>query len=190
MTDYAVHALTPARWSDLDRLFGPRGACANCWCMYWRQRGAEWSQRTGAGNKAALRAVVRRGPPPGLLAYDGGDPVAWCQAGPRERFARILASRVRQPLDDTPSWVISCFFVAKSHRGKGLMPALIEAAVAWAREHGARRVEGFPVGSDKRIADTFAYVGTPAAFRHAGFRKLTRTVGTTRSTRYVLDLPT
>ena len=27
---------TPQRWPDLERLFGPRGACAGCWCMWWR----------------------------------------------------------------------------------------------------------------------------------------------------------
>jgi len=79
--------LTPARWPDLVRLFGPRGACAGCWCMYMRRPAAEYRRGLGAGNRRALRRLVDRRPP-GLLAYEGGEPVGWIAVAPREEFRR------------------------------------------------------------------------------------------------------
>lgn len=184
----AIAPLTPERWPDLEALFGARGACAGCWCMYWRQRGKDWSAHTNEGNRTAFRAIVERGPPPGLLAYADDHAVAWCQVGPREAYARILAARVKQPLDARPTYVISCFFVAREWRGRGLMPRLIEAAVEFARAAGAARVEGFPLASDRRTADTFAYVGTPGAFRQAGFRRVVRRIAGKSAARYVVDI--
>ena len=64
--------LTPDRWPDLVGLFGPRGACAGCWCMWWRRPRAEFVRGKGDGNKRAFRRVVEAGPPPGVLAYAGG----------------------------------------------------------------------------------------------------------------------
>lgn len=69
--------LTPERWDDLVALFGPRGACAGCWCMWWRLPHAAWQRGKGAGNRRALRRVVATGPPPGILAYADGQPVGW-----------------------------------------------------------------------------------------------------------------
>jgi hypothetical protein len=72
-----VRPLTPDLWPALESLFGPRGACNGWWCMYWRI-GPEYRTRDRARNKAALRAIVEAGPPPGLIAFDGALPVGWC----------------------------------------------------------------------------------------------------------------
>ena len=69
----AIHPLTPDRWDDLAKLFGPRGACAGCWCMYPRNTRSEGAT-SGDPNRRAFQKLVRSGPPPGLLAYDGGEP--------------------------------------------------------------------------------------------------------------------
>lgn len=185
MASLRIHPLTPDRWPDLEALFGPRGACGHCWCMYWRQRGPEWKARTGAGNRAALRAVVERGPPPGLLAYVDGVPAGWVQVGPHVGYVRMLASRTRQPEADD-AWTINCFYIARAHRGAELMHALIDAAIAYAREHGATRIDAFPVAAAQRTAAAFAFVGTAAAFRKAGFRRRARRSAAGTHSRYVL----
>src|SRR5437867_10355758 len=77
------HPLTPARWKDFEALFGPRGACAACWCMFWKLSRPEWTRGQGAGNKCAIKKLVGEGDPPGILAYIGGKPAAWCSFGPR-----------------------------------------------------------------------------------------------------------
>src|SRR2546427_4723800 len=86
--------LTPPRWSDLERLFGERGACGGCWCMWWKLPHADFIKDKGAGNKRALKKIVARGPVPGVLAYAGGQPVGWCALEPRANYPRLERSRV------------------------------------------------------------------------------------------------
>jgi len=73
--DLAFRALTPERWSDLEELFGARGACGVCWCMWWRFTRSEFEKQKGEKNKAAFKAVVDSGEAPGILAYANGRPI-------------------------------------------------------------------------------------------------------------------
>ena len=84
--------LTPYRWRDLEALFGPRGACGGCWCMWWRLRPKDYKAQKGAANRQAFRELVAAGPPPGLLAYDGGRAVGWCAVGPSALSARGMSA--------------------------------------------------------------------------------------------------
>lgn len=169
-----VHPLTPDCWADLERLFGSRGACAGCWCMWWRLPAATWRARRGAGNRRAFREVVRRGPPPGLLAYAGGEPVGWCALAPRAAYVRPATSRTLQPVDERPVWSVVCFFVVRAWRGRGVSRALIEAAKDFARAGGAGCLEGYPVEPARRQADAFVFTGLASAFRRAGFVEVAR----------------
>jgi GNAT superfamily N-acetyltransferase len=169
------HPLTPERFSDFEVLFGERGACGGCWCMWWRLPRAEFRRRKGAGNRRAMKRLVGSGTVPGILAYAGGAPVGWCCIGPREDFPPLARSRVLAPVDGRPVWSIVCFFVARPWRRKGITVRLIEAAVAHARRHGAQVVEGYPVVPRKgEIPAAFAYMGLPSAFRKAGFVEILR----------------
>ncbi len=182
-----IEPLTPARWPDLETLFGERGAYGGCWCMYWRLRASEWSRSTKAANQAGLRARVRTGPPPGLIAYVDGAPAGWVSVGPREDFPRIERSRTLVRIDERPTWSVNCFFVAAQSRGKGLMQALLEAAVAHAQAHGAEIVEGYPRNPRRHPVGTMeGYVGISSVFRRAGFRKRRRRVGGRDIYRYQL----
>lgn len=124
---------TPERWPDLAALFGARGACGGCWCMYWRQTRAEYEKRKGAGNRRALRKLVTAGPPPGLLAYADGQPVGWCAIAPREIYPTLARSRVLAPLDAAPVWSATCFFVARPYRRQGLTARRSSKAIRWKR---------------------------------------------------------
>jgi molybdopterin converting factor small subunit len=166
---------TAERWDDLERLFGPRGACAGCWCMYPRLRGAEFRQGSGEGNRRRLRALVKKGPPPGLIGYDRDEPVAWCALAPREDYPRLEHSRTLARVDQAPVWSVVCFFVAKGHRRRGLTVVMLEHAARWARSQGARMLEGYPVDPKSgKTADAFAWWGVADAFRAAGFREVER----------------
>lgn len=168
-------AATPSRWRDVERLFGPRGACAGCWCMWPRLSPAEFRCGRGAGNKRAMRRLVASRTPPGLIAYRGREPVGWCALAPREQYVRLERSRVMARVDDRPVWSVVCFFVERSARRAGVTTALLEAAVAHAARRGARIVEGYPVDPHgRRVADTFAWFGLASAFERAGFREVAR----------------
>lgn len=169
-----VHPLTPARWPDLVRLFGANGACAGCWCMWPRRTAAEFRRGKGAPNRRAFRRVVTAGPPPGVLGYVGATPAGWCGLAPRAAYPRLDRSKVMARVDDATVWSVSCFFVGRGFRGRGLALPLLEGALALARRHGARIVEAYPNDLDARVADVFVWMGLADTFRAAGFEEVAR----------------
>jgi GNAT superfamily N-acetyltransferase len=167
--------LTAESWDAFERLVGEHGACGGCWCMYWRLTSAAYEAGKGDGNRRAFRAVVRKGGPTGVLAYDGDTPVGWCAVAPREEFVRLERSRVLKPIDERPVWSVVCLFVARSHRRRGVSVALLRAAADYARERGATLLEGYPVTPKSgAMPDAFAWTGIPSAFEAAGFREVAR----------------
>ena len=170
-----VEPLTPQRWSDLETLFGARGACGGCWCMYWRLTSKQFRERKGEGNRSALKARVRAGEVPGLIGYSGGEPVAWCAVEPRENYPRLSGSRILAPVDDRRVWSISCLYVRADHRRRGLTVEMLRAAAEHACANGGRIVEGYPHDPrGERMAAAFAWTGFASAFSDAGFRECAR----------------
>jgi GNAT superfamily N-acetyltransferase len=165
--------LTPGRWDDLAALFGEGGDPRTCWCMFWRLRSRDWSFANTSERRAGFRALVDEGrdPAPGLLAYEAGRAVGWVSVGPREDYERIVHSKVRPPIDDTPVWSIVCFVVSKSARGHGLTTRLLDAAMHYARAHGAPALEAYPVDpGEGRVPAALGYTGLLSTFEAAGFR--------------------
>ena len=180
-------AATPERWDDLARLFGPRGACAGCWDMWWRVPSAEFDRGKGEGNRQAFQALVASGAEPGVLAYVGEEPVGWLAIQPREAYPRLARSRSLRPVDDAPVWSVTCFFVARAHRRGGLSVGMLRAGVEHAAARGATIVEGYPVDPrGGRLPDAFAWHGTRAAFERAGFVEVARPSATRAIMRYTL----
>ncbi len=183
-----IRPLTPETWPDLEKLFGPRGACAGCWCMYWRLTRQQFSQQQGVLNRQGLRSLVDSGTVPGLLAYLEGQPVGWCSVAPREEFPVLARSRILKPVDDQPVWSIVCFFVARSHRRQGLTVQLLQAALEYAAAHRARIVEGYPVDpKEGKAPDVFVYTGLYSAFKQAGFTEVARRSETRPIMRYFIE---
>lgn len=169
------HPLTAARWDDAVSLFGPRGACAGCWCMAWRLPYAQYQARKGAGNRRLLRRRVQAGSPPGVLAYVDGKPAGWCSIAPREEFTFLSRSRVLSPVDTEAVWSVSCFFIARQYRRMGITVPLLRAAVELARKQGARIVEGYPVDPHHgKLPGAFMWTGVPKTFLHTGFKEVAR----------------
>ncbi len=183
-----LRLVTPDRWADLEQLFGPRGACAGCWCMWWRLSRAQFEHQKAEGNRLALRRLVRAGPAPGLLAYAEDQPVGWCSVGPRESFAALDRSRVLARVDDRPVWSIVCFFIARKFRHRGLSSRLVEAAVDYARACGAALVEGYPIdAASPGYPDAYAYTGLLPTFLRCGFVEVARRSPTRPIMRYSVE---
>lgn len=174
--------LTPARWGDLERLFGPNGAYSNCWCAFQRVTSREFDAgcaNRGAGNRALLRQLTDGGERPGLIGYRDGLPVGWVSVGPRPAFGRIVRSPITrlaaEEAADPSVWSVVCFYIPRAERGAGVGRALLDAAVAHARASGATAVEGYPVDTGgERAQSSTVFTGTLALFRGAGFVPVAR----------------
>ena len=169
----SIRPLTPERWPALADLFGKSGASNGCWCMYWRI-GAAYRKRPRDRNKAAFRAVAKRGPPPGLLAFDGNLAVGWCQLTPRADLPWLERARVAKPVDALPVWSLSCFYVRRGYRRRGVATALIAAAVTAARRAKAAALEAYPVDTGVPGCTANLFTGTASAFARAGFKIVAR----------------
>jgi GNAT superfamily N-acetyltransferase len=169
-----VHKLTPELWPSLEDLFGPNGANSGCWCMWWRVGNAQIKVAHTLANKKAFRAVVKKGPPPGLLAFDGDVAVGWCQVTPRDELPRLDRSGVLARVDDTPVWSVSCFYIRRGYRKQGVMTALIAAAVKFAKANGAPALEAYPWDANGKRGSAGTYTGVSTAFDRNGFKVVAR----------------
>lgn len=174
-TGLEILPLTSARFEDLAVLFEEGGDPKWCWCAYFRFRGRDWTNATAADNRAALETLTQRDLAPGLVAYQGDRAVGWVSLGPREDYERLAYSKALAPVDDTPVWSIVCFVVSRHARGRGIAGAMLDAAVAFARDHGATMLEAYPVDTGGgRVPSATVYHGTLAMFERAGFEVVER----------------
>jgi ribosomal protein S18 acetylase RimI-like enzyme len=175
-----VAPLTPDRWTDLEAIFGAKGCSVarSCWCMAYRLSGSRGPLPLGVtraqANRAALRALVDAGHPPGLIGYRGNVPVGWVSIGPREEYARLKRSSVMKPVDEQPVWSVICFVVPAEHRGQGVARALLNGAVAYAKKNGATLIEAYPVDKPTRSNDDSMWFGAKSMYDKAGFKEVAR----------------
>jgi GNAT superfamily N-acetyltransferase len=171
-----IRPIDEETWPALAELFAAGGDPTWCWCQWWRKPGANWTNTTPDQNRTDLEALVGRDPAPGLVALDDGRAIGWVGLGPRDDFPRHARSRTIPQLPGEGVWVVNCFVVAKAARRSGVAQALLDAAVGYAREHGARLVEGYPVlTGGERLSAAAAYTGTAGMFERAGFDEVAPT---------------
>lgn len=172
-----VVPVTAECWGDMCALFearGPRGGHRNvpaygCWCMFWRDRSLDH----GEPKKRAMEKLVRDGSEPGLLAYEGPEPVGWVSLGPRDDFRALLRSpqyRPREAGGGDAVWSLVCFTVDKQARRRGLAAALLDAAVDHAFSRGASSLEAYPHKTERTD-----YMGHVSLFERAGFEAVRET---------------
>jgi GNAT superfamily N-acetyltransferase len=168
-----VRPLTPDLWPAVVDLFGDSRVCSRCWCMYWRI-GAAYRERPGKTNKAMFREVVKRGPPPGLLVFDGDMAVGWCQLTPRDQVPELDRAWRFKRVDDLPVWSLSCFYVRKGYRRRGITSVLISAALKAAKHGRAPVLEAYPL--DRNLTPSATSTGISSTFERAGFKTVARRV--------------
>lgn len=170
---FTIRRLTPEQWPALEDLFGENGAVNGCWCMYWRI-GSDYRKRPRNLNKAAFHDLVKGGPPPGLLAFEGDVPVGWCQLTPRDDLPWLDRMWRLKRVDDLPVWSLSCFYIRKGYRKKGITAALIAAALEVAKRAGAPALEAYPLDAD--LTPSASGTGYVSTFERAGFKVIERRV--------------
>lgn len=169
-----LEPVSPANVDDLDALFAT-GDPRHCQCAYVRLTNAAWAAATPAERREVHRRAVGlasdAGRAAGLIAYRDGQPVGWVSFDRREAFDRLASSRALRPLDDRPVWSVVCFVVAARARRSGLAGRLLDAAIAYAREHGVELLEAYPVDTSTTARRSAAdlWRGTVSMFERAGF---------------------
>ena len=171
----SVKELTSETFPDFESLAVKQGGC---WCIYYQRerplgRGGSAKERA-ARNKRDKKALVDAGRAHAVLVYDGSNPVGWCQYGTADELPRIDAGRgykkVGRAQVKTNLWRITCFFVDRQHRGKGVAKFALMAALESIRRRGGGTVEAYPVVSRKMAAvPEWRWFGTPSMFRREGF---------------------
>jgi GNAT superfamily N-acetyltransferase len=172
---WATHPVTPDRFEDFADVINRTRRPDHCWCLSHRLGARDIEVLGGGSREVAMRRLCERSHPPGVVTYRDGQPVGWCNIGPRAEIPRLSASRLMRPIDDLPVWSIVCVVVRAGSRRQGVTGPLLEGAVAHAASNGAPAVEAHPVDPPGRMDLTMAFVGTRAMFERAGFR----VVGTT-----------
>ena len=163
------------RWKDIEKLFGERGACGGCWCMSWRLKSSEFEKNKGGKNKNVFKQIVYKGKEPGIIAYLDKEPIGWCAVAPRNEYVRLENSRVLKRIDNEPVWSITCLFIAKPFRRKGISVAILKAAIEHCKNKKVGIVEAYPViPYNKKMPEAFAWTGIYSAFLKAGFEDMPR----------------
>jgi GNAT superfamily N-acetyltransferase len=172
-----------ASWEDLQAVFGSRGAASGCQCQRYKLAPRESFRSFPAEERASrLRQQTDSGHPEsdttsGLVAYLDGEPAGWCAVEPRSAYDG-LARVFRIPWEgrdedkaDASVWAVTCFLTRKGFRKRGVSRALAKAAAEFAREHGTRAIEGYPIITKDVITEE-RHVGTRSVFADAGFTEV------------------
>jgi GNAT superfamily N-acetyltransferase len=185
MPDGAVSVVpaNQASWDDLQAVFG-RGAAAKCQCQRIRLGDHDWFRMPVEERAHRLREETDCGHPEadrssGMVAYLDGEPVGWVAVEPRANYQRLRGSSVpwagrTEDPHDPDVWAIVCFAIRPGHRGQGLTRPLAEAAVGYARAHGAKAVEGYPMvpRPGQQVSWGELNVGSRSTFLAAGFHQV------------------
>ncbi len=163
-----VEPLTPATWPAFARLVERHdGIWGGCWCVEFHAEG----QARNAGRRALKERKVGEGSTHAALVFDGPTCVGWCQFGSPAELPRIKHLRVyREGLESLPDWRITCFFVDKAHRGRGVASAALAGALRLIAEAGGGLVESYPEDvEDRAVSASFLYNSRLAMFERQGF---------------------
>jgi GNAT superfamily N-acetyltransferase len=167
--------LTADTWPSLERLFSANKTVGGCWCCWFMRPNKDVQAGWGEGNKDHLRAQVEDKAPLGLLALDDGESLGWVAVAPRSTYPRLATSKITQSDGGPDTWSVTCFFVHRAGRRRGLARTLLGAAVDYAGARGATAVEGHPVDTEgEKRGSGDLYHGTLAMFLSAGFELVDR----------------
>ena len=171
MSACVVKPLDAATWPDFAGLAERHnGVWGGCWCMGFHAKGPGWGVSADL-NRSEKAQLVAEGRAHAALVFDGGECVGWCQFGPTAELPRIKSLKAYEAgLSALPDWRITCFFVSRRHRGKGVAAAALDGAIAEIARHGGGTVESYPDEfEDSKLARGFGANATVAMFERRGF---------------------
>lgn len=171
--------LKPSLWGDVEKLFGPKGACAGCWCIFWRlpKGGKLWDETRGPKAKRMLHDLVKKGKAKAIIAYADGAPAGWLTFGRRADFPKLETAKAYKVEDADKVWSFPCFFISPLYRNQGIGRGLLAAAIRAAKKQKAKILEAYPVPltkEGKKLPATFSWTGPLKLFEEFGFKIIRR----------------
>lgn len=171
---FGVKFLDETTWDDFAQLVERHnGVWGGCWCLFFHQ---ELSKTSVADNRLEKERLVRAGQAHAALVYDGDACVGWCQFGKTQELPNI---KYRREYDENvsalPDWRITCFFVDRKYRGRGVSSIALSAALSEIARLGGGTVEAYPEdfnGRDASKSLPYMYNGLTSMFEHWGFEKV------------------
>ena len=176
MPNFTIKPLNKTTWPDFARLVEKNnGVWGGCWCMAFHEEGVGRG-KTALQNRTEKEHRVRDGRAHAALVYDGKEAVGWCQFGSTDELPRIKHKREYQSgLEKLPDWRITCFFVDREYRGKGVTSAALEGALKEIARLGGGTIESYPEDVEGRsMSGSFLYNGAISIFERLGFKRMHR----------------
>ena len=170
---YSVKPLDASTWVDFEALVERHnGVWGGCWCMEFHPEGAE----RGAHRRKEKEKRVHAGTAHAALVYDGRTCVGWCQFGSPDELPRIKHQRAYlEGLERLPDWRITCFFVDKGYRKKGVSALALAGALEEIARLGGGMVESYPEDPTGRsVSSSFLYNASMSIFEKQGFERVRR----------------
>lgn len=173
LAGFRTKALDATTWPDFARLVEKHnGIWGGCWCMSFHlDRG--FAGRTALQNRTEKEVRVRDGRAHAVLVYDGPAVVGWCQFGSTTELPRIKNRReYLRGLNGLPDWRITCFFVDRDCRGRGIAALALKGVLREIARLGGGTVESYPEDIGGRaVSASFLHNGTVAMFEGEGFKR-------------------
>lgn len=163
----SILPLHDSRREDFYRVHSEANGANWCYCVaWWVPTWEGWAQRTAEENRALRERLFQQGQYDGYLLYLDGNPVGWCQCGPRDHLPKVLRQYKLTP--DRRIWAITCLLIAPRHRKRGLTHRFLAEVLEDLRTRGITYVQAFP-SRDRDLPDEDIWTGPETAFQKAGF---------------------
>jgi GNAT superfamily N-acetyltransferase len=171
-SSYRIEALGPQTWDAFADLAGRHnGVWGGCWCT-WFHRAGDDAERRQIGNQEYKRRLVEQGRAHAALVFDGDVAVAWCQFGTVEELPNIHHRKEwEQGLVRRPDFRITCLFVDRRYRRKGVAATAVRGALELIGSAGGGLVEAYPhdLPAGKKTSASFLYNATRTMYEQLGF---------------------
>ena len=165
--------LAPDTWPAFARLVEKHnGIFGGCWCISFHLQPDE--KRHGAeAYKEMKKELVEDGRAHAALVFDGPNAVGWCQFGLTAELPNIRSKKAYEAgLSNLPDWRITCFFIDRERRGKGIATLALREALLEIKRLGGGTVEAYPEDyTGQKVSSSFLCSGTLGMFEKAGFKK-------------------
>lgn len=176
MDGFRIEPLSPQTWPDFESLAGRHnGVWGGCWCT-WFHLYPDPPERRELGHCEFKRQLVEQGRAHAALVFDstpdGDEAIAWAQFGTVAELRNIHHRKEwEKGLVQAPDFRITCLFVDRRYRRRGVAAVAVRGALALIAEAGGGLVEAYPhdLVPGRKTSSSFLYNATRTMYERLGF---------------------